>query len=152
MSSKPNPEPRWMVLDTNIVLDLFLFQDPRFQALRSLLDVGACAWVATPHMRNELERVLTYPHIQTKMEAYRIAAAEILQNFDRVARMWLSPSPKAAYTCKDADDQPFIDLACALATANPGQKVHLMSKDKAVLSMRKRLEKLSVFVTMTICD
>ncbi len=141
-----------MVLDTNIVLDLFLFQDPRFRPLRSLLGSGACAWVATPHMKNELDRVLTYPHIQAKMEAYRIAASEILQNFDRAARIWLSPSPKAAYTCKDSDDQPFIDLACALAAANPGQKVHLVSKDKAVLSMRKRLEKLSVFVTMTICD
>ena len=47
-----------VVLDTNIVLDLFVFSDPATAALRSALESGAARWVATSVMRDELERVL----------------------------------------------------------------------------------------------
>jgi len=45
--------------------------------------------------------------------------------------------PKAPITCKDSDDQKFIDLAVAHAA-------DLMSKDHAVLCMHKRLEQHGV--------
>ena len=48
-------------------------------------------------------------------------------------------APKAPYTCKDADDQQFIDLAVAHTAV-------LLSKDKAVLCMAKRLATLGVSV------
>lgn len=60
------PRPR-VVLDTNIVLDLFLFQDPRLDTLREQVTHAAWQWWATPPMRNELERVLTYPHLVARM-------------------------------------------------------------------------------------
>ena len=41
-------------------------------------------------------------------------------------------APRAPCVCKDADDQKFIDLAVAHAAI-------LLSKDRAVLSLRKRL-------------
>jgi predicted nucleic acid-binding protein len=152
MSSVQRLDRDLLVLDTNIVLDLLLFQDPRTMALRTAVNSGAHQWLATAHMRNELERVLTYANIQDKLTAYLIQASEILQQFDRLASLWSLPCPKAAYSCKDTDDQPFIDLACALAVAHPSNKVRLLSKDKAVLAMRKHMAKLSVFVSMTICD
>jgi predicted nucleic acid-binding protein len=40
-------------------------------------------------------------------------------------------------TCKDPDDQKFIDLAVA-------HQAHLLSKDHAVLCMQKRLLSLRV--------
>jgi hypothetical protein len=46
-------------------------------------------------------------------------------------------APKARYVCQDADDQKFIDLAVAHQTL-------LLSKDKAVLTMAKRLRALGV--------
>jgi predicted nucleic acid-binding protein len=46
-------------------------------------------------------------------------------------------APKASVTCKDADDQKFIDLAVA-------HKTLLLSKDRAVLCMEKRLLALAV--------
>jgi predicted nucleic acid-binding protein len=46
-------------------------------------------------------------------------------------------APKAPVTCKDADDQQFIDLAVA-------HKTPLLSKDHAVLCMKKRLLALDV--------
>lgn len=163
------------VLDTNIVLDLFLFKDPRAAPLLEQLISGQLTWHATAHMRNELERVLTYPHIAAKLAFYQKSPADILAAFDQFAKLAPAPAVRAPYVCKDPDDQVFIDLAChlarkALATNESGQlrsnpsdlpngkpgdhsitnqTVRLISKDKAVLSMRKRLEKLSVIVTMT---
>jgi putative PIN family toxin of toxin-antitoxin system len=143
-------EAKIAVLDTNIVLDLFLFQDPRTAPLREQLQSKQLHWIATQHMRNELERVLTYEHIAAKLAYYQKTAADILAGFNQFAQIMEPPSTKAPYTCKDADDQPFIDLACHLANAQPQQAIHLISKDKAVLSMRKRLEKLTVHVTSTL--
>ncbi|MFM7330993.1 MAG: putative toxin-antitoxin system toxin component, PIN family [Brachymonas sp.] len=140
------------VLDTNIVLDLFLFQDPQSAALREQVQSGLLRWIATQHMRNELERVLTYEHITTKLAFYQKSAQDILADFDRHAQLTAAPPSKAPYTCKDADDQPFIDLACHLALATPVGTVSLFSKDKAVLSLRKRLEKLSILVRKASFD
>ena len=56
------------------------------------------------------------------------------------AQVQLQPvATKAPYTCKDADDQKFIDLAVAY-------RAPLLSKDRAVLSMAKRLLTLGVVV------
>ncbi len=146
------------VLDTNIVLDLFLFQDPRTEPLRQQLQSGQLQWFATQHMRNELERVLTYPNITAKLAFYQKMPCDILAQFDQHAQHTEAPSAKAPYICKDADDQVFIDLAAALAStvrspqADQNLSVTLLSKDKAVLSMRKRLEKLSIRVSSALID
>ena len=125
-----------LVLDTNIVLDLFIFADVRAQALREQLERGEVAWVATPVMRDELERVLAYAHIQAKLAYYQLDADSVLGHFDRHVRV-VDVAPKAPVTCKDPDDQKFIDLAVA-------HKCTLLSKDAAVLSMKKRLVPLDV--------
>lgn len=126
------------VIDTNIALDLLVFDDPRTGALRQALDGGQLIWLASPPMREELARVLVYPHLSARLAAAGRDAAWALAEADR----WMTPTgpaPKAAYTCKDPDDQKFIDLACAHA-------VPLYSKDKAVLSMARRLARLGVVV------
>jgi predicted nucleic acid-binding protein len=89
-------------------------------------------------MRDELERVLTYPHIILRMEKGRLEAADVLAQFDRFTRL-VPVADRAPYVCKDADDQKFIDLACAYSCA-------LVSKDKAVLTMRNRLARVGVSV------
>jgi len=122
---------RPVVVDTNVALDLLIFNDPRTVPLRTLLAQGRLAWVATQVMRDELERVLAYPHIAERMDYYRVNAAQVLAGFDAQARL-VEIAPKVAYVCKDADDQKFIDLAAA-------HRAILLSKDKAVICMRKRL-------------
>lgn len=142
-----------VILDTNIVLDLFLFQDPRTAPLREQLQAGQIQWQATPHMRNELERVLTYPHIAAKLAFYHTTAAAILALFDQYSQIVNEPSAKAPYTCKDPDDQAFVDLAARSAqphSAPSTRAVFLVSKDKAILSMRNRLKKLTIHVTSTL--
>ena len=127
-----------IVLDTNIVLDLWLYLDPATPALLEALTSKRVDWVATQVMRDELERVLTYPHIILRMEKGRLEAADVLAQFDRFTRL-VPVADRAPYVCKDADDQKFIDLACAYSCA-------LVSKDKAVLTMRNRLARVSVSV------
>ncbi|HSH89839.1 MAG TPA: PIN domain-containing protein [Ramlibacter sp.] len=127
-----------LVLDTNVVLDLFVFADKAALPLKELLDAGEVQWLATPPMRVELERVLEYPHIVGKLAFYGVESAAVLESFDHHARL-VEVAAKAPVTCKDGDDQKFIDLA--LEHGCP-----LLSKDAAVLSLKKRLAVLGVTV------
>jgi putative PIN family toxin of toxin-antitoxin system len=120
-----------VVLDTNIVLDLFVFSDAAALPLCGALHSGAMRWIATRPMREELQRVLDYPQIVKSLNHHRIGAEQVLARFDESAQLQ-DVAPKAAVTCKDPDDQKFIDLAVA-------HKAQLFSKDHAVLCMAKRL-------------
>ena len=133
---------RPVVVDTNVALDLLIFSDPRTAPLRTLLAQRRLAWIATQVMRDELERVLAYPHIVGRMDYYRVDAAQVLAAFDAQARL-VEVAPKVAYVCKDADDQKFIDLAAA-------HRAVLLSKDKAVICMRKRLANLGADVATEV--
>jgi putative PIN family toxin of toxin-antitoxin system len=123
-----------LVLDTNIVLDVFVFADEAAQPLKDELLAGGLRWLATGPMRGELERVLAYPQIVPRLALRGLAATDVLAAFDRHATP-VECAPKAPVTCKDPDDQKFIDLAVR-------ERAMLLSKDAAVLSMRKRLEAL----------
>ena len=120
-----------IVIDTNIVLDLFVFKDPLAQPLALALANQHYKWIATAPMRDELERVLDYPNIMARLGAAQTSAAEVLAQFDGHVHL-MDVAPKALLTCSDPDDQKFIDLALAHQTM-------LLSKDRAVLCMAKRL-------------
>ena len=129
-------QPAPVVVDTNIVLDLLIFRDPATPPLQSALDSGQLQWLATAPMREELARVLTYPAIVKSTVHHALTAEQVLAAFDVQARI-VPVVPKARVTCKDPDDQKFIDLAVAYQAT-------LLSKDKAVLCMKKRLLTWSV--------
>jgi putative PIN family toxin of toxin-antitoxin system len=128
--------PTRRVLDTNIVLDLWVFDEPQAKALRSSVESGSTQWLATAAMREELARVLAYPQIAKRLTARALPADTVLAHFDRHVQL-LPDAPKAPYACKDTDDQKFIDLAVAHTAA-------LHSKDAQVLCMKKRLERCGV--------
>ena len=120
-----------VVLDTNIVLDVFVFNDTASGPLKQALLAGELEWLATQPMREELARVLDYPQIIPRLNFYQLTAEAVLAAFDQHARI-VEVAPKSPLTCSDADDQKFIDLAIA-------HQALLLSKDQHVLSMRKRL-------------
>jgi len=125
-----------LVLDTNIVLDVFVFADEAAKPVLPALNEGRLHWVATSAMREELARVLDYPQIAPRLAFYALAVGDVLALFDRHAQVVDAP-PKAPVTCSDPDDQKFIDLAVA-------RQALLLSKDRAVLTMKKRLAAWSV--------
>lgn len=130
MDTQPQAGDR-VVLDTNIVLDLFVFRDEATVPLLQALKHGTLDWISTQPMRDELQRVLAYPQIVPRLAFYELQAGDVLAAFDRHARL-VTVAAKAPLTCSDADDQIFIDLAVA-------HQAWLLSKDQAVLSMQKRL-------------
>ena len=131
-----------IVLDTNIVLDVFVFADGAAVPLKAALEADGLDWLATQPMRDELARVLAYPKIVMRLSFYQGSADEVLSAFDRHARL-VDVADKAGVTCSDADDQKFIDLAVA-------RQALLLSKDKAVISMAKRLRAYGVRAQHTI--
>lgn len=140
LGSDPNfsevNEVRPVVLDTNIVLDLLVFDDPAVQPLKLALAARKIQWLATCAMREELLRVLDYPKLKARLALRQLDAAQVLRQFDAQARL-VDVADRVKPVCSDPDDQKFIDLAVA-------HQAILLSKDQAVLCLKKRLLALAV--------
>jgi predicted nucleic acid-binding protein len=131
-----------IVIDTNIALDLLVFDDPCWAPLRAALAAGELRWIATGPMRDELARVLGYPLIAKRLQKSVREPSAVLAAFDAQVLSIDAQPARAPFVCKDPDDQIFIDLAVA-------HRARLLSKDHAVLAMRKRLATLGVAVSPT---
>ena len=131
MTDQPSDLIRKIILDTNIVLDVFVFNDAAAEPVRQALSHRSFDWLATTTMRVELARVLAYPKIAARLTFYELSAQDILDKFDQHARL-VDVAPKASVTCRDSDDQIFIDLAAH-------HKGLLLSKDRDILAIKKRL-------------
>ena len=127
-----------LVLDTNLVLDLLVFKDPAVEGLRQSLEDASVEWLVTEPMRAELERVLGYPRIAKWLQTPKLGVAAVLAPFDRLSQP-RAVAALATIRCSDPDDQMFIDLAVA-------HHAQLLSKDLAVLRLRKRLAAVGVEV------
>jgi len=127
-----------VVIDTNIVLDMWVFDDPRSRPLNEALQSGGLRWLASAEMREELLRVLGYPHLVQRMVLRGVNAQDVMALFDRHTER-VVVAERAPYVCNDPDDQKFIDLAVA-------HQALLISKDKEVLRMKNRLARWAVAV------
>ena len=132
------PANNTLILDTNIVLDLLLFKDPRALQFQAALQLPRWHWIATEAMRDELAHVLFYPHLQPRMDFYEETRETLLAAFDAQANI-VAVAPDTPFRCRDQDDQKFIDLAVE-------HKATLLSKDKQVLKLKRRLAKIDVHV------
>ncbi|MFV0680374.1 putative toxin-antitoxin system toxin component, PIN family [Ottowia sp.] len=137
-SDQAGPPLPAVVIDTNVVLDVWVFDDPATTALRRALQAGSLRWLATEGMRVELARVLGYPQIARHLAPHGPSADGVLAAFDAHAAIVPAAAP-CEVRCRDPDDQPFIDLAAA-------QRTTLVSKDTCVLGLAKRLAPLGVRV------
>ena len=136
--------PQKIVLDTNILLDLFVFSDAATRQLHHRLMTRELQWLATQPMRDELARVLSYPKIVPRLVHYQRTAQFVLGQFDSHA-MCVDVAPRAHLICKDPDDQKFIDLAVL-------HLAQLLSKDNAVLRLSKRMGQAGVRVSPVFAD
>lgn len=115
------------VLDTNVVLDLLVFADPRAEALAEALASCRMLWLATEAMFEELGEVLSRP---TSARWCPDPAAVLAQARARCHQIVMCPpSAQRAPTCADRDDQIFIDLAWAWPVD------WLFSRDRALLAL-----------------
>jgi putative PIN family toxin of toxin-antitoxin system len=133
--SLPSPAPLSfplpVVLDTNVVLDLWVFDDPVTRPLAQALDERALTVWANAETLLELERVLTLSIFKLDGNAQRTIQARYRSLVHMASESSLAPLPELP-RCRDRDDQKFLVLAAHAGAA------WLVSKDKRLLSLADR--------------
>jgi putative PIN family toxin of toxin-antitoxin system len=117
-----------LVLDTNVVLDLFHFDDEAARPLRAALEDGHARCGVSTATLAELRQVLTYPHFA--LDAARQDA--LFVRYAALAELRAAPMETRLPRCSDPDDQKFLELAAASGAGL------LVSKDRALLKLRRR--------------
>jgi putative PIN family toxin of toxin-antitoxin system len=119
--------PLRVVIDTNIWLDMLVFDDPRTRRLAALLAPPVQVQpLASDEMRAELADVIARP--QFALDEHRQAA--LLARYDDIV-LPTPLAPDCRLPCRDPDDRKFLDLAIGRRTA------WLLSRDRALLAARK---------------
>jgi putative PIN family toxin of toxin-antitoxin system len=140
ISSASPPRAQRIVIDTNVCLDLFVFRDPRWAGLLAAIESGAVEAITRADCRDEYRVVLHYPHLPLD-EATRPASAE---RFDALIKVVAPPESGVRLpVCTDRDDQKFLELA-----RDAGADV-LITKDKALLKLARRLRNAGMFAVIT---
>lgn len=117
-----------LVLDTNVVLDLFHWGNVDAVPIMAALEAGQIECLADRRTLDELQRVLTYPQLKLTPEMI----VDRYQRYSSLVQMIDEGEAPPLPRCKDRDDQMFLELA---ARANADV---LVSKDKALLKLRGR--------------
>jgi len=129
-----------VVLDTNVCLDAFVFDDPRTARLVAALASHDAVAVTRGDCRDEWLAVLRYPVL--KLDAVRIA--EAIAPFDAMVSLLPVEAPtQAVPRCRDPDDQKFLELAAA-----SGASV-LFSRDAELLRLDRRTRREGLFAITT---
>ena len=127
-----------VVLDTNILLDIFVFNDERAASLKEAIVGRSIQVVASQKTFEEFADVISRPLFKLDEKTQ----AGILAQWKSIARQHddsnLAPAP---WQCKDADDQIFLDLTYQLRPAI------LISKDNAVLQIASRAAPENILIT-----
>lgn len=120
------------VLDSNVWIDILLFDDPRTRPIRAALERGALVALIDARCLAELTCVLDYP----QFARFADARAAALETVARLARL-VAPEPAANAAllppCSDRDDQKFLELTQASGAH------WLVSKDRALLKLARRV-------------
>ena len=135
------PPPRRVVLDTNVLVSLWIFADSRYAPLRAALEDGRWQALTNAACLAEFERVLNYPQFALPPQRQQQALAEYARLAETVAALPAGQTPLPR--CKDKDDQKFLELA------RDGAAACLITADRAllVLARRQRLAHLFRIVT-----
>ncbi|WP_377704726.1 putative toxin-antitoxin system toxin component, PIN family [Pseudoduganella sp. UC29_71] len=131
--------PKRIVLDTNVCLDLFVFKDPRWSTLLHAIESGAVEAITRADCREEYLVVLHYKHLPLDDDSRPQSAAR----FDQLIKVVAPPESGVRLpVCTDRDDQKFLELA------RDASADILITKDKALLKLARRLAKAGMFKVM----
>ena len=127
-----------VIFDTNVLLDLFVFNDFRAIHLKqALLDQRIDA-LASPTTLAEFADVISRPLFSLEAKTQKT----IFQHWKNHARILEDHNlVKAPWQCRDSDDQIFLDLAF---TAKP---CLLISKDNEILKLASQAASVGVVIT-----
>jgi len=128
-----------VVLDTNVVLDWLVFRNPHCTPLARAIEEGRLRWLVTEPIRDELAHVLS----RGVVDAWAPDQVQIWESWHRLSEIVQTPvvtGDASRLRCTDPDDQKFIELALCSAQ-------WLISRDRAVLKLARRAQRLGVRVT-----
>lgn len=135
-----HPSPPRVVLDTNVCLDLFLFNDPQSAALHVAMREGLIQAVTRADCRAEWLRVLRYPQVPVSEPARPTVEAAFDALVHCLPDERATPSPDVWLPrCADPDDQMFLELAQACGAR------WLVSKDNELLKLAPRCAREGLF-------
>ena len=127
-----------VVFDTNVLLDIFVFNDFRAIHLKQKLMDGQINALASPKTIEEFADVISRPLFGLE----QVDQEHLVRQWHNLAKMVDDESLiNAPWRCQDPDDQVFLDLAY---TAKP---CLLISKDNEVLKLTQRAIKEGVLIT-----
>ncbi|MCR5893282.1 MULTISPECIES: putative toxin-antitoxin system toxin component, PIN family [Burkholderia] len=121
-----------VVLDSNVWIDILVFDDPATRPIRAALERGTLAAVIDGRCLAELKYVLDYPQFQARAVDKAAALATVARLASLVEPPAVDADAPPLPKCKDRDDQKFLELARA------AQADWLVSKDRALLKLAKR--------------
>jgi putative PIN family toxin of toxin-antitoxin system len=133
---------RRVVLDTNVLVSLYVFTDSRFAPLRARIESGAWQAITNDACLGEFRRVLGYPMfaLTEKQQQEAIAAySSSVVSFVGPPVHGLTSLPR----CKDRDDQKFLELSRDSGTD------WLVTADKALLRLARRDRLRDLFCILT---
>ena len=122
-----------LVIDTNVLLDLFVFEDPRVAALHDNITSKRCLVFFCSEMLDEFRDVLGRAQFSLSKEDQN----NILRYWQNLGTL-ASIEHSAPVRCSDPDDQIFINLAFQIRPAV------LYSKDLALIDLRNNLRDLKI--------
>ncbi len=131
------------VIDTNVLLDFWVFDDAASRPLRAALESGRVGALRSGDTVDELTQVI----MREKFDLATDARFAILRTWDRLAAPLdrVFPAPLA---CSDPHDQKFLDLAYT------ARAEWLVTKDKALLKLARRARRDGVLIVspQAACD
>ena len=120
-----------VVMDTSVVLDLWLFRNPALGWLASALTSGSLQWVATAAMLEELG------HVRGRnFDARHHAMPEL---FRPPAHLVATPDPISTLRCQDRSDQMFLDLAFRW-------RCPLLTRDRHLLCLQRKASRAGLHI------
>jgi putative PIN family toxin of toxin-antitoxin system len=127
------------VIDTNIWLDLYVFEDESVNCLKHALETGQIRARRTTGIDAELHDVLGRTHIARHISPSNLAAS--LLRWESISDGVVADTGcRAPWICPARDDQKFLDL-CHQTQANL-----LLTKDKALLTLARRARQSGLFI------
>ena len=118
-----------LVLDTNVLLDLWVFDDPSVRALRATIEAGELRPLRSADCDAEFAEVIGRRQFGLDEATQRAALARWTACSEPIAD--ITPAPLA---CADPDDQKFLDAAFSAGADL------LLTRDKALLKLARRAE------------
>lgn len=133
--------PTRVVLDTNVLLSLFVFADSRYGAIRAAIESGRWQALSDARCLHEFRRVLAYDMfgLDAAAQAATHAAYAALAEVVDAPAGDVTPLPQ----CKDPDDQKFLEVA------RDGDARLLLTSDKALLKLARRRRLAHLFRILT---